>query len=365
MPQHIHRSNDWGSNHVGELERMLKELGFGGDRVNGPDEVLEPMAIDARLEVDIGCETGRANIVSAFEPMDIDQETDVCIGDKKPEQIGSSILTSHYRYDNRKTNSSLDREAKITSDIERRPIHHSKSQFKKKIVHKRKLARVTSFSNRLIGYDPIGTFADNCEKTLPDWIALLRKATFPNDITSEDPRIITAFRAVDNVICGQGTDLLQRLAHVQLMRLFGSLKGIIKSDRDNGRIHREPYYRDASVAMDIYLSAQETQSNTKELRLKLKQGRKRFSKRWSDLAAPSPLFVLVYSDAAEAIVKDFKKADNLTLNMVATRILRMCPGQLMAICARLATAAETAVRLNDSFDMLPFSAAQIRRSIAA
>ncbi|KAI8623439.1 hypothetical protein F5Y19DRAFT_492631 [Xylariaceae sp. FL1651] len=279
MAQRTYWSNDWGSNHVDKLERMLKELGFGGDRINGPCEALEPMDIDARLEVDIGYETGCANIVSAFEPMDIDQETNICIGDTKPEQIGSSILTSHYKYDNGNSNSSLDREATIT-----------------------KLARVTSLSKRLIGHDPIGTFADNCEKTLPDWIALLRKAKLPNDITSEDPRIITAFKAIDKVICGQGTDLLQRLANVQLMQLFRSLEGIIKSDRDSGRIHREPYYRDANVAMDIYLSAQETQPNTNGLRLKLKQGRKRFSKRWSDLATPSPLFVLVYSDAAEAIV---------------------------------------------------------------
>src|ERR1700754_3601545 len=119
MAQHTHRSNYWGSNHVGKLERMLKELGFEEDGDNGPHEVLEPMDIDARPEVDIGCETGRANVVSAFEPMDIDQETDVCIGDKKPEQIGSSILTSHSRYDKRKANSSLDREMTIASDIER------------------------------------------------------------------------------------------------------------------------------------------------------------------------------------------------------------------------------------------------------
>lgn len=86
------------------------------------------------------------------------------------------------------------------------------------------------------------------------------------------------------------------------MRLFRSLEAIIKSDRDRGRMHRGPYYRDSSVAMDIYMSAQETQSNTKRLRLKLKGGRKRFSKRWGTLAAPSPLFVLVYTDAAEAIM---------------------------------------------------------------
>ncbi|KAK3377988.1 hypothetical protein B0H63DRAFT_478514 [Podospora didyma] len=39
-----------------------------------------------------------------------------------------------------------------------------------------KAHRVTFLSNMLIGHDPIGTFAGNCEKTLPDWTTLLRIA---------------------------------------------------------------------------------------------------------------------------------------------------------------------------------------------
>lgn len=112
--------------------------------------------------------------------------------------------------------------------------------------------RVTFLSNRLIGHGPIGTFVGNCEKTLPDWITLLREATLPNGITSTDPRIITAFKAVDNVICGQGTNTLRRLANVHLIRLFASLEAIIKTDRDVGRIHRGPHHRDDHVPMDIY-----------------------------------------------------------------------------------------------------------------
>lgn len=290
------------SNHVGKLERILEKLGPEDDKVDGPDEVLLPMDIDKRLEVDVSCETEWTNVISAGEPTDIDQETDVSAGDTKPEQTRSFISTLYRGYNSQKSNSSLGRKTTITSDRGQRPIHHPKSRIKKNAMHKKKLARVTFLSNRLIGHNPIETFADNCEKILPDWIALLRKATLPNGITSEDPRIITAFQAVDNVICGQGTHLLQRLANVQLMRLFGSLGEIIKSDKDNGRMHREPYYRDATIAMDIYLSIQKTRSNTRDLRLKLKEGRKRFSKRWSNMAAPSPLFVLVYSDAAETIV---------------------------------------------------------------
>jgi hypothetical protein len=270
---------------VDELVIMFKKLRLE-DKV-GPDEVLEIMDIDER-----GC----ANTCEAF---DIDG-ADVHIGDVGLEQTGSNVSNSYHRCDNQ-SNSSLKRLAGILSGTERWRIRHSESQFNEKAVSRR-LVRVTSLSKRLIGQDPIGTFADNYEKAIPDWIKFLRETSLPNGITSEDPRIVTAFRVVDNVICGQGTALLQRLANVQLIRLFSAVKGIIKSERENWRVHREPYYRDASIAMDIYMSAQEPQSNMTELRLKLKYGRKRFSKRWSDLATLSPLFVLVYSSAAEAIV---------------------------------------------------------------
>jgi hypothetical protein len=262
---------------VNELVMMFKKLRL--EDKAGPDEVLEFMDID---------ETGYTN---ACEAIDID-EADVHIGDVEPEQTDSNIPTSYHRRNNQ-NNSSLERTARMLSGTEGRPIRYK--------AVSRQLTRVTFLSERLIGQDPIGTFADNYEKTIADWIALLRETALPKGINSEDPRIIAAFRVVDNVICGQGTALLQRLASVQLIRLFSAVKGIIKSERDDWRIHGEPYYRNANIAMDIYMSAQQPQSDMTKSRLKL-NGRKRFSKRWSDLATLSPLFVLVYSSAAEAIV---------------------------------------------------------------
>ncbi len=164
--------------------------------------------------------------------------------------------------------------------------------------------RLTNLAHRLVGHDPINTFAENCDKTVGDWISLLGKTTLPSDITSSDPRIIAAFQAVDSVICGQGTNLLRRLAYIQLMRLFVSLEAIIKSDREIGRLHREPCYRDATVAIDIYMSAQAGHSNTGDLRRELKE-RKRCGRIWSGLARPSPLIVLMYAEAAEPIVYAF------------------------------------------------------------
>jgi len=134
------------------------------------------------------------------------------------------------------------------------------------------------------------------------WISMLKKTTLPSDITSSDPTITTAFRGIDSVISEQqGTYLLRRLAYIQLMRLFASLQDIIQADRENERIRLEPSERVASVAMNIYLSAQERSSNMGNLRNKLKE-RKRSGRSWTDLARPSPLFVLIYSDSAEPIV---------------------------------------------------------------
>lgn len=84
------------------------------------------------------------------------------------------------------------------------------------------------------------------------------------------------------------------------MRLFISLEAIIKNDKENGEIYLEPGQRIANVAMNIYLYSQEGSSNIRNIRNKLKE-RKRSGRSWTDLARPSPLFVLIYSDIAEII----------------------------------------------------------------
>jgi hypothetical protein len=68
---------------------------------------------------------------------------------------------------------------------------------------KRKLALVASLSRGLVGRDLLNSFAENCEKTIPDWISLLRKTRLPNFTNSLDSCIINAFKAVDGIICGK------------------------------------------------------------------------------------------------------------------------------------------------------------------
>lgn len=185
----------------------------------------------------------------------------------------------------------------------RQPFELSEKDVEKKA--KRTLARATSLYHRLIGHEPLDSFAHNCEKTIPDWILLLRKTTLPGSISSSHPGIITAFKGVDTVICGkQGTYLLRRLAYVQLMRLFSSLEAMIKTEREAGRIPRKPGYSNASVALDIYMSAQTSHLHSDNLRRELKE-RKRTGGSWRDLSEPSPLFTMVYSQASEPIVYEW------------------------------------------------------------
>ncbi len=180
------------------------------------------------------------------------------------------------------------------------PIYPSKSQSTTSPNDFGKI-RVATLAHRFVGNDPINSFAKNYDKTVGDWIALFGKTMLPSGIASSDLCVVAAFRALDSVICRQGTYLLRRLTYIQLIQLFVSLETIIKSDRENGQIYRKPRYRDATVAIDIYINAQERRSNIGDLRHELKE-RKRCGKRWGYLTRHSPLFVLTYSDTANPIV---------------------------------------------------------------
>ena len=118
----------------------------------------------------------------------------------------------------------------------------------------------------------------------------------------EDPSVIAALKAVDSVIRGKkGTYLLRRLAYFQLMRLFVSLERIIALERASRRFQGARGYRNAFVAMKIYMSAQERLLNVHDLDHELKE-RKRHGRTRTDVARPPPFFVVVYSDLAEPIM---------------------------------------------------------------
>ena len=162
--------------------------------------------------------------------------------------------------------------------------------------------RMDSLSRSFIRHDAITYFADNCTKALDNWISLLRKTTLPQNITSSDISITTAFRSLDYIISGtKTTSFLSRFTHVQLIRVFENIESIITRKRQNGLLHPARGIRDASIAISISLRSWESFPNKKWLRRKLHRC-KRIGKRWRELSKPSPFFLLIYSDAAEKLV---------------------------------------------------------------
>ncbi|KAH6869636.1 hypothetical protein B0T10DRAFT_418283 [Thelonectria olida] len=183
-----------------------------------------------------------------------------------------------------------------------RPIRRARKWSEVEALRTRQKARAIRVYHKLLGADPLHTFAKNCEKVMADWSSLKSETALPNIASSSDLRIIHAFKAVDSVICGRkGSTLLRRLAYIQLMRLFAFLEDVIRFERKTGQVVWGRYSRGASVALDIYMSAQEDASNPDNLRRQLKE-RKRAGRSWEDLSKPSPLLVLMYSEAAESVM---------------------------------------------------------------
>ncbi|KAH8742899.1 hypothetical protein F5883DRAFT_594913 [Diaporthe sp. PMI_573] len=145
-----------------------------------------------------------------------------------------------------------------------------------------------------------------------------------------------------NGVAAYDTRLLSRLAYVQLVRVIRLLENRVALDRQAGRLHRRSGYRNASIALDIYLKAQETLSTSSSRRTLIE--RKRLAKRWSELAGPWPLFLLDYSDEAEEIIQCHRRPDNTMIRLIAERTLRDSPSQLKEICAHAAQVVQTAVK---------------------
>ncbi|KAJ0100662.1 hypothetical protein J7T55_000107 [Diaporthe amygdali] len=187
----------------------------------------------------------------------------------------------------------------------------------------------------------------NYQATLSGWISLVIKTSLPIGVVSSDPRVITAFRVLDSAISKPG--VLSRLAYIQLIRTFRTLEEMIAEDRQCGRIHREVGYRNASVAVNIYMSAQDSRPDVNALRRELLE-RKRTGRRWTELAGPSPLCLLLYSGESE-IFKNFSAFDDAALGLAATSVFENAPVELIRTCLYLSQTAEVATVSGRSFNI--------------
>jgi len=278
---------------------------------NEPEELAELMDIDEPVP-NIGWEETSILDVVAFEPMNLDEEshlihsgeaTHTFAGRASPLLAeGSNCNLYHQLRPKRSSSRAADSRRRRQRSAYCSGKPQSSAREPLGIVPRNTPARVSILTNRLTGPDPVKVFGENCEKNLADWISLLRQTTLPKGIPSVDPRVRAAFRMVDNVIYGKARPLLRRLAYVRLTQIFACLEAIIKAERGNGT-RRALFYRDASVAMNIYRSAQQPKPGVgKARRENILKERKRTAGRWSDLAASSPLCVLIYTEAAESFV---------------------------------------------------------------
>ena len=149
----------------------------------------------------------------------------------------------------------------------------------------------------MVRQDALNRFIPDCESILGTWMSLLRNTTLPHQISSSDDRVLEAFRALESVITDKlANPFIARLAWLQLTHMLDAVENIVKSERARKIIHRAPGYGNASVVLDVYMSA------SKGISRRTLIERRRTARRWERLAGPSPLLVLIYSNVAEAFV---------------------------------------------------------------
>lgn len=182
------------------------------------------------------------------------------------------------------------------------PAMGGATPIRKRAKRKRSLAQTISFSYKFIRRDAIQIFTETWETTSTAWASLIAKTTLPAGVSISVCDLTPAVNALESAIVGkEGPMLLARFGYVQLSNWFDSLEDRIQQDRQKGLIPSKSGRGNASIAMDFYIHAQKVVSKTSFSRGQL-QERKRIGGRWKELAGPSALLLVIYSDMAEIFV---------------------------------------------------------------
>ena len=117
--------------------------------------------------------------------------------------------------------------------------------------------------------------------------------------------IVAAFDRVDRFVKDDSISRFwSRFAYLQLKYAIDALKtAAATKDGLHRLVQRKKGYSNASLAIDLYLSAKRDTSGGTLSREKLSEYR-RLSTRWAQLAEESPIQMSAYSDAAETIMYD-------------------------------------------------------------
>jgi hypothetical protein len=162
-------------------------------------------------------------------------------------------------------------------------------------------AQISLVAQDLIRRDASAFFMDNCQSIYEDWMSTLDRTT---SVThgSANRSVIAAFDVLDSILTSKNrASLPLRFAYVRLIQAIDALNAAATTGRLEGQVRRKGGYNNAGIAIDVYLSAKGKPLDAKELRSNVSE-HVRISRRWSELAGPSPLLLSIYSGIAETIM---------------------------------------------------------------
>lgn len=128
------------------------------------------------------------------------------------------------------------------------------------------------------------------------WAWLLDQSTLPENVPCTDNRVLDKIRALDNLIRHPESQMMSRLAYVQLTQMLAALRRKINDDRKKGLIVGKRSRRDATEAVDIYLHATGRANRGDVCRLTCQ------ANRWAAFAGRYPLLLITLTDKAEKIM---------------------------------------------------------------
>lgn len=155
----------------------------------------------------------------------------------------------------------------------------------------------------LVAHDAEKFCCQHIERIHGFWVALLHSR---GSITGGQPQwqknAINIFRQIDDFMNkNQDNHRLRRMAFIGLAILIEDTKKAIAVNRRNGGIECRPGQRNASLAVDLYLAAQEPIVNRKRAKSQLNR-LLATSRRWLALSKGCPLLSVAFSANAEKIM---------------------------------------------------------------
>ena len=154
-------------------------------------------------------------------------------------------------------------------------------------------------ADRLINPEVVSYFLSHCDSIYDCWISYLARQPRRIDVTIESS-VVAAIQRVNELREDKHSSrLLLRFAYLQLTWEIEAYKTVAATDRIEGRSKRSRGQRDSTIALDLYLAAE--QRISKKARNAVTTDC-RSGRRWAALVGRSPLLIFVFPEAADTIV---------------------------------------------------------------